>query len=163
MPLTTQQIQAIALQQSGLSQTEIAAKIGITPRTLQRWQHLPEYQEATQATTQAATQADFTTTTKKVVQNFNYRDVLRQKEVCLLDKLQDGLEGLLEADPCNFRAIDALLKISERRSKLFGLEIKSIPLLDAMNLLMIEGVATPEQANIISTGIAKIENDLSGG
>lgn len=50
----------------------------------------------------------------------------------------------------------------EKLMKKYRLYPKDMPVLDAVNLLMIEGVATPEQADIIGRGIAKIEDELRG-
>ncbi len=37
---------------------------------------------------------------------------------------------------------------------------KNLPVLEAMQLLLTEGVASPEQARIVASGISRIENEL---
>jgi len=147
---------------SGMLQREVAEALGVTPRTIQRWQLSQEFsqtldaaqsaQTASQATTQAATQV--------VMGTLSRRDELRAKEVTLLDKLQDKLMDSIESDGCGYRVVNLLIKISERRSKLLGLEIRNLSTLDAVEKLLQEDILSVGQASVVFHGVESIERNL---
>ena len=60
--------------------------------------------------------------------------------------------------------VEAYDKLSaiEKLIKKYRLYPKDIPVLDAVTLLLNEGVATPDQARIVTEGIARIQSDLKG-
>jgi len=71
-------------------------------------------------------------------------------ENAILDRVQAG----------DLRAIAIFLKISERRSKLFGLDVSNIPLLDALQVLVNEKVLPIRLGQVILKGIAELEESL---
>jgi len=67
---------------------------------------------------------------------------------------------MLENEPHNLRAYDRLIKISERRAKLLGLDIRNYALMEAVELLTAEGIVTDNHAAIIRHGIESIRQGL---
>jgi hypothetical protein len=88
------------------------------------------------------------------------RDQLRQKELSLLEALQNKLMNCLQGDSPDFRAIDRLIKISERRCKLLGLEIRNLRVFEAVEILLHEEILSSAQAGIVFEGIENIEQNL---
>lgn len=54
------------------------------------------------------------------------------------------------------------LSALEKLMKKLRIYPKDIPVIDAVTLLLNEGVATPDQARIVTEGIARIQSDLKG-
>jgi hypothetical protein len=163
--LKKQQLQAITLLKSGLSQVETANELGLSVRTLQRWQLQEEYIKAFNAVgevseTQAKTTSQAISQAAEIVSS---RDKFRQHELDLLNKLEIGLNTLLENEPHNLRAYDRLIKISERRAKLLGLDIRNYALMEAVEMLTAEGIVTDNHAAIIRDGIESIRQELVTG
>lgn len=163
--LKKKQLQAITLLKSGLSQVEAAKELDLSVRTLQRWQLQEEYKKAFNAVGEVAeTQA--TTTLQAISQAaeiVSSRDKFRQHELDLLNKLEAGLNAMLENEPHNLRAYDRLIKISERRSKLLGLDIRNYAVMEAVEMLTNEGIMTDDHAAIIRDGLKSIELELQEG
>jgi transposase len=162
MSLSPKQLQCIGLLATGMSQKLIAESLDLSPRTIQRWQRLPEFcqalgfaqvrQESPQKTAEIAAEV--------VKDVWSSRDELRAKEIDLLDRMQATLIDALEKEEFNHRCIDRLIKISERRSKLLGLDIRTYHILDALELLLKEKVATKKHAEIVMRNIVNLEQEL---
>jgi hypothetical protein len=160
--LKKQQLQAITLLKSGLNQVETAQHLGITVRTLQRWQLQDDYQKAFNAVGEVS-ETQTTATSQAISQAaeiVNTRDKYRQHELDLLNNLEIGLNAMLENEPHNLRAYDRLIKISERRAKLLGLDIRNYALMEAVEMLTAEGIVTDNHAAIIRDGIENIRQGL---
>lgn len=150
--LTENQLKSIKLLLSGMPQNEVAQRLGVTPRTLQRWAKNPEYKaglgdSATQATEAIHTELE-------VVEEFDFfaeRKALRKAECELLNIAQNAI--MKEVKAGNLRAIAILLKISERRSRLLALDVANYPFLNALEILIEDKIASPEQAAVVSEGI----------
>lgn len=162
MSLSEKQIQCIALLATGMAQKDVAEALDTTPRTIQRWQREQEFIQALQASEagQVASYQTAKVVTEIVSNVWQGRDELRQKELSLLESLQTKLMKCLEGDTPDYRAIDRLIKISERRSKLLALDIRNYPLMDAMEVLLKEEVATYRHAEIIVSNISNMEQEL---
>ncbi|MCC5611067.1 helix-turn-helix domain-containing protein [Nostoc sp. CHAB 5834] len=162
MSLSEKQIQCIALLATGMAQKDVAEALDTTPRTIQRWQREQDFMQALQASEagQVASQQTAKVATEIVSNVWQGRDQLRQKELSLLEALQDKLMNCLQGDSPDFRAIDRLIKVSERRSKLLGLDIRNYSILDAIQLLLQEKVASQRHAEIVATNILNMEQEL---
>ena len=162
MSLSEKQIQCIALLATGMAQKDVAEALDTTPRTIQRWQREQDFMQALQASEagQVASQQTAKLTTQIVSNVWEGRDQLRQKELLLLSVLEDKLMNCLQGDAPDYRAIDRLIKLSERRSKLLGLDIRNYPILDAVELLLKEQVASYRHAEIVATNILNMEQQL---
>lgn len=162
MSLSEKQIQCIGLLSSGMAQKDVAQALDTTPRTIQRWQREQDFMQALQASEagQVASQQTAKVATEIVSNVWQGRDQLRQKELSLLKTLEDRLINCLQGDTPDFRAIDRLIKISERRAKLLGLDIRNYPILDAIELLLQEQVASQRHAEIVATNILNMEQQL---
>ena len=162
MSLSEKQIQCIGLLASGMAQKDVAQALNTTPRSIQRWQKEQDFMQALQACEagQVASQEP-TKLLNEVVSNvWQRRDQLREKELSLLSVLENKLMSSLQADAPDYRAIDRLIKLSERRSKLLGLDIRNYPILDAVELLLKEQVASYRHAEIVATNILNMEQQL---
>ncbi|MBD2571367.1 hypothetical protein [Anabaena lutea] len=160
MALSEIQNKSIEMLLQGTQQKDVAATLEVTPKTLQRWAKIPEYaarlnNDPIPQATQQATNTQYATEHKPLS-----RSAARDKELALLDTIQTNLENLLDKNSGDLRIIDRLLKVSERRSRLLGLEVKNMAVLEAAEILMSEGVITPRHAYIISQGIESIEGSL---
>lgn len=162
MSLSEKQIQCIALLTTGMAQKDVAEALDTTPRTIQRWQREQDFMQALQASEagQVASQQNVKVVTEIVSNVWQGRDQLRQRELTLLNNLELALMNSLEQDNSNYRAIDRLIRISERRSKLLGLDIRNLPVLGALEILLTEQVATCQQADIVGKNISSMEQEL---
>lgn len=162
--LSAKQTQCISLLASGLSQKEACKEIKVSPRTAQRWNQDPEFAEALETSIalakQETTQETAKSTAKIMTGIWENRDLLREKELSLLDKLQQILMDCLEGDTPDYRAVDRLIKLSQARTQLLGLNLKSYPILDALQLLVTEQVATHRHAEIVRNNLLNMENEL---
>ncbi|OKH41142.1 hypothetical protein NIES2101_34780 [Calothrix sp. HK-06] len=155
--LTSKQIEALTLLSSGMTQAEVAAKVGVSIRTLQRWTKLEGFldaekviaQEVVKATVAATAQTAAKVVAEELQQFFSfenrYRLIKQECEyldmalACVLEKLEE------EKD---LRAIDRLLKISERRSQLLNLKTSQMDILEAVQCLAENEILPAEMANI---------------
>ncbi len=88
-----------------------------------------------------------------------FKSVLRQRELDLLEKIElNLLPELLEVG--NIRVASILLKLSERRSKLLGLELQNYGVLQAFEVLVMERCADPSQMLIVRNGLDRLEQEL---
>jgi uncharacterized protein YjcR len=145
----------------GMLQTEIADVLGITPRTVQRWQLLPEFSQALKAAEagQKDGQVKVISATHTARDTFSRREEMRSRELELLNNLQAFLLEDLQENK-NHRSIDRLLKLSERRSQLLGLNIKNYHSLEAVEILLREEILSSAQAGIVFEGVQNIEQNL---
>lgn len=161
--LTEKKIRAAILLSQGRKQSEIAEELGINVKTLQRWSKDPEFQKVkndvaasvTEATIQETVQETIRTTTEAIVKStttfsFNDRVQLIAEEYRLLQLATEICERKLVED-CDYRAGHLLIKLSERKSRLLGLDLPSSDLSDALMVLTTLRGAVDEQAlnNII--------------
>jgi transcriptional regulator with XRE-family HTH domain len=161
VPLTKKQLECVVMLSDGMRQAEVADALGITSRTVQRWQLLPEFSQALKAAEagQKASQVKVITATHAAKDTLNRREEMRSRELELLDNLQAFLLEDLQENK-NHRSIDRLIKISERRSKLLGLDIRNYPVLEALELLLSERIATTQHAQIVLRNLEHLESEL---
>lgn len=162
MSLTHKQLECIALLNTGMSQKEAAKALNITPKTIQRWQKETDFFQAMKVSEveQIKTHQTTEVLTEVVGGIWESRDKLREKELALLNHLEELLINSLKDDTSNFRAVDKLIKLSERRSKLLGLDIKNIAILDAVQVLLCNRILSLKQAQVVSKGIDYILEEL---
>ena len=162
MSLSKKQIQCVALLAAGMSQKDVADALDTTARTIQRWQKEQDFMQALQASEagQVASQQISKVAIQVVSHVWRGRDQLRQKELSLLETLENKLMNCLQGNSPDFRAIDRLIKVSERRSKLLGLDIRNYPILDAIELLLKEQVVSQKHAEIVMNNILNMEQEL---
>jgi Bacterial regulatory proteins, luxR family len=162
LSLTPKQLQCVGLLATGMSQKDAAESLDISSKTIQRWQKMPEFIQGLEASQiiQATPQQTAKVASEVVKGIWNRREELRAKEVSLLDNLQERLMDSIESEGCNYRATNSLIKISERRSKLLGLEIRNLSVLDAIEILLHEQILSPTYAGIVAEGIENIEQNL---
>lgn len=143
---------------------QVCEQIKVSPRTVQRWNQDPEFAESLQTAIGLAkkeTAQEVAKSTAKVMTGiWENRDLLRERELSLLDKLQQILMDCLEGDTPDYRAVDRLIKLSTARTQLLGLNLKSYPILDALQLLVTEQVATHRHAEIVRNNLLNMENEL---
>ena len=161
LSLTPKQLQCVALLCTGMPQKDAAESLGISPKTIQRWQKAPEFLQALKsAQVHQPTPQETTRVASEIVRDTWRRDKLRAKEVALLDKLQEKLMNSIESDGCGYRETSLLIKISQERSRLLGLQVRSLSVLDAVEILLHEQILSSAQAGIVFEGVENIEQNL---
>lgn len=155
--LTDQQIQAINLLKGGRTQAEVSELIGVCRRTLIRWGKIPEYRQILEG------EAPAIITTKVDTPGYNpyelvCREEMRFNEWNLLNSAQNAIIGRVESG--DLRAVALLLKISENRRKLLGLDIQPLPAVRAVESLASDGLATEPQSSAISSIFSQAEKTI---
>lgn len=141
-----------------MNQAECAKKLGITPQRLNYWVKSEVFQRKLEAKRNEVQDIDSNLELLNDISRFTPMDRLRAKEVSLLDRLEESLlDVALEGSS---RAALVVIKISERRSKLLGLDRRTPEILDAVNTLMKENILPIKAAEIVHQGINKLWNDL---
>jgi transposase-like protein len=150
----SKKIKAAVLIAAGLSQAKVAEELGISTRTLQRW-----IKEAGFDTLKNNVASEVVHTTVKATAEhlsegtnpvFSYREKknLVLKECEYLDlALATVLPMVAEG---NLRAVDSLIRISQRRSELLALNQPRSSIVDAMAVLAQYGVIQPLQYNSVN-------------
>lgn len=148
--LAERRYKALELRKAGASYRAIAAKIAEELK-------IPDYSEA-------QAHRDVMHVLKELNEKTNleaeeYRRLeLERCDVALLAIYKQVQQGHLGA-------IDRLLRIIERQSKLLGLDAvpqKQMTLIEALTVLLKEGAATPEQVAVIMNGLKSIEDGVKG-
>ncbi len=86
-------------------------------------------------------------------------DHLREKELQNLERIEKYAQELIMTEN-SIQAIGILLKISERRCKLFNLDKPTMPLLDAVQVLLSDNVLSEKHAQIIVNHIESLYQAL---
>lgn len=174
----TQKSAAIALLAKGLTQAETARKLGISRQIVSYWLKCPDFQREVERTridflvaqepqqqqqeVQQQTEVTLVEVEKIQIPVFEpgqtFKSAFREKELLFLEEIQRCLmPQLLEG---SLRAANALIKISERRSKLYGLDLKPYEILEAFQVLVDEGCAPKSQISIVRNGLNQIQEQL---
>lgn len=172
----TQKSAAIELLGRGLSQSETARKLGISRQIVNHWLKCPDFQrevERARIDFLAAQEAQEPQEEQKKPEAIllekipipisepirTFKSVLRQRELDLLEKIElNLLPELLEVG--NIRIASVLLKISQRRSQLLGLDLPNWDLLQALEIFSLEKCANSHQISIVTTGLDEITKQL---
>ena len=152
------QVKAIELLAKGLSQSEVARAIDISRQKLCYWMKSEEFQEEIEAKKLELAETKPPATTLNKQQYKSGLELLRERELSLLDEVEFNI--LPQVQDGSIRAGMLIVKVSERRSKLLGLDQKSINLLEAVNLLLRENVMSERQALIVNSGVSRLYDEL---
>lgn len=168
----TQKSAAIGLLGKGLSQSETARKLGISRQIVNHWLKCPDFQREVEKARIDFLAAQEPQEEQKKPEAIllekipipisepitTFKSVLRQREIDLLSKIElNLLPQLLEG---SLRAASVLLKLSERRSKLLGLDLPSWEILQAFEILILEKCADPHQIALVANGLDEIIKEL---
>jgi hypothetical protein len=144
MSLTEQQLESIKLLSTGKLQKDVAQALGITPKTLQRWGKLTEYQEKlTESTKKAsAITADSQESLQRgtiPAQPKTVEELLEDKARLRIDQfnsLKMAQNAILpQVEEGDLRAIAAFIKLSETITKLLDLYPKNDSIANAIEVL----------------------------
>ncbi len=169
----TQKSAAIALLAKGRSQSETARSLGISRQIVSYWLKCPDFQREVERA-----RIDFLTTQEPQQEQkkpeiisvekiqtpisepiTTLKSALRKREIDLLEKIELNLmPQLLEGG--GVRVASVLLKLSERRSRLLGLDLPSWDILQAFETLVLEECADPRQMVIVADGLDQIKKQL---
>ena len=150
--------EAIEYLARGMNQAECAKKLGITPQRLNYWVKSERFQRELETKRNEIQEVDSNLELLMDVSKLTPMDRLRAREVNLLDRLEESmLDVALEGSS---RAALVVIKISERRSKILGLERRTPAVLDALNILLKENILSIKTAKIVHEGINKLWDDL---
>jgi transcriptional regulator with XRE-family HTH domain len=150
----SKKIKAAVMLSSGMSQLEVAKKLNVTPRTIQRWQK----EEGFDALKHNVACEVLGTTIKATAEHlseganpvFSYKEKknLILKECEHLDYATSVVLPLIGEG--NIRAIDCLIRISQRRSQLLALDQPRSTIIDAVATLAQHGVIRRTQYNSVN-------------
>jgi len=165
--LTPSQLKAAELLSEGRTQADVARQLGIATKTVERWKKKPEFQ---QAVASPETRQEIERELKKQAELIGSGSLalaaitpktkteMRLDELGKLNMAENAIMERVEAG--DLRAIALFLKISERRCKLFGLDLSTIPVLDAVQVLVSERMITSYQARLIVEGVEGVEKKI---
>jgi len=166
---------AIELLALGLSQSEVARRIGVSRQAVSVWCKDGQFNEQVELKkkelSETSPKQSSSVLQESAISKSNLvpfprspnsyqlsRESGRQQELHFLEEIQNHLLPLLHEG--SIRAAAALLKISDQRSKLLGLYQKNLPLLEAVSQLLGEGVMTVDQAIIVEEGVLQLIDQL---
>ncbi len=171
--LSRKQRDCIALLQSGLLLADACDAVGVSVRTAQRWQKDPEFikhwddkqmqaLDSAMATSQPQPERNLQSPPhlNHLARSWIARAELREKELSLLNSLEEKMLAQFDEDKSNLRIVDRLLKLSERRSKLLGLDFVNTPTLAAMEMLVREQIIPMKHAEMIYDSLRELEDKL---
>ena len=150
----SKKIKAAVLIAAGLSQAKVAEELGISTRTLQRWMKEAGFDtlkndvasEVIHTTVKAT--AEHLSEGANPVFSYKAKKNLILKECEYLDlALATVLPMVAEG---NLRAVDSLIRISQRRCQLLALDQPRSNILDAVALLAQHGVIQQTQYNCVN-------------
>lgn len=165
-----QKLAAIGLLGRGQSQSETARSLGISRQIISYWLKSPDFRREVERAT-----IDFLTVQQEdkkpeliSVEKIqipisepitSFKSALRKREIDLLETIQSNLlPQLLEGG--GVRVGLALLKLSERRSRLLGLDLPNWDILQAFETLVLEKCADPHQIALVANGLDEITKQL---
>ncbi len=171
MPTSTdKKKEAIALLAKGATQAQVARSLSISRQAVSLWLKSETFRDEVQkarkdflATQNEHEKLQLNSLVEKIPIPISepittFKSVLRQREIDLLSKIElNLLPQLLEG---SLRAASVLLKLSERRSKLLGLELPSWEILQAFEILVLEKCADPHQIALVANGLDEITKQL---
>lgn len=164
---------AIELLALGLSQSETSRKLGISRQKLSLWCKKEAFQQELLEAKKKLFQTPIDTKVddtkfdepvinqpqiKPLVLKVDSKQQLREKELSLLESIQRAMMPQLEEG--SVRAAIVLLKLSESRSKLLGLNQKNYLVLEAAEFLFSENVIPPQRIETLRQGLQQLESDL---
>ncbi len=162
--------QAIALLSQGLTQSEVARSLSISRQAVSLWLKSETFRDEVEKARKiflTMQHEEEKLEPNNLVEKIQipiskpgqtFKCAFREKELLFLEEIQRCLmPQLLEG---NLRAANALIKISERRSKLYGLDLKPYEILEALQVLVDEGCAPKSQILIVRNGLDQIQQQL---
>ncbi|MBD2560492.1 MULTISPECIES: helix-turn-helix domain-containing protein [Nostoc] len=163
--------EAIALLAKGATQAQVARSLSISRQAVSLWLKSETFRDEVQkarkdflATQNEHEKLELNSLVEKIPIPISepittFKSVLRQQEIDLLSKIElNLLPQLLEGG--GVRVASVLLKLSERRSKLLGLDLKPYDVLEAFQVLVSEQCADPFQMRVVSDGLDQIKKQL---
>ena len=176
MPTSTdKKKEAIALLAKGLSQAEVARNLSISRQAVSLWLKSETFRDEVEKARKIflAMQDEKKKPEAILLEKIpvpisepittdpatTFKSALRKREIDLLETIQSKLlPEFLEGG--GVRVASVLLKLSERRSKLYGLDLKPYEILEALQVLVDEGCAPKSQILIVTNGLDKIQQQL---
>lgn len=163
--------EAIALLAKGATQAQVARSLSISRQAVSLWLKSETFRDEVQkarkdflATQNEHEKLELNSLVEKIPIPISepittFKSVLRQREIDLLSKIElNLLPQLLEGG--GVRVASVLLKLSERRSKLLGLELPNWEILQAFETLVLENCADPHQIALVANGLDEITKQL---
>lgn len=136
---------------NGTSQTEIARELKVSPRTLRRWISEPDFNDARSNVAEELRAATVETVKQNLndsatpVINYEQKKFFISQQCDQLDTAINAIMPLVKGG--DLFAIDRLVKLCDRKSRLLGLDQKTVDVAVAVNTLAQFGVITQHQAS----------------
>lgn len=172
---TDKKKEAIALLAKGLSQAEVARNLSISRQAVSLWLKSETFRDEVEKARkiflamQDEKKKPEAILLEKILVPISepittdpattFKSALRKREIDLLETIQSNLlPQLLEGGGVRVAAI--LLKVSERRSRLLGLDLPNWDILQAFETLVLEKCADPHQIALVANGLDEITKQL---
>lgn len=163
--INPKKIKAAVLLSAGFSQAKVAEELGISTRTLQRWQKESGFNSLKNNVASEVTNTTVRATAEHLSQDVSplltcdERKRLVLRECSLLDLALDSVLPLVESG--SLQAIDRLIRISERRCKLLALDQPRSNIIDAMAVLAQHGIINDFQSASVNQILDEADFKLS--
>ncbi|MBW4606904.1 MAG: hypothetical protein KME22_06680 [Hassallia sp. WJT32-NPBG1] len=163
--IDSKKVRAAVMLCRGVSQAIIVSELGISRRTLLRWTQEPEFKELKNNIAEEFTQATVETTKQgltdsaKQVITYEQKKFFISEQCSQLDKAINAIMHLVEGG--DLFAIDRLVKLCDRKSRLLGLDQKTVDVAVAVNTLAQFGVITHHQASAAFGALDEASEKLS--
>ncbi|MBD2415935.1 hypothetical protein FACHB389_30155 [Nostoc calcicola FACHB-389] len=163
--------QAVILLSQGLRPSEVARSLSVSRQAVSLWLKSETFRDEVEKARKdfLANQNEHKKPEVNLLEKIpvpssettkTFKSILREKELLLLEQIEMYIMPQLEQG--SVRAAAILLKVSERRAKLLGLERKPYDILEAFETLVTEGCAPLSQMLIVSNGLDQIQQQLKG-
>ena len=161
----SKKIKAAVLIAAGLSQAKVAEELGISTRTLQRWMKEAGFDTLKNDVASEVVNTTIKATAEHLSEGSNPVFSYKEKKNLILKECEYLDLALAAVLPMitegNLRAIDSLIRISERRCKLLALDQPRVEVMDAIATLARYGIATDSQANSVHQVLDEADFKLS--
>jgi transcriptional regulator with XRE-family HTH domain len=163
--INQKKIQAAMLLAGGSTQEAVATELNISVRTLQRWLKDDDFNKLINDVLHEVADTTVKMTSENLVKDANRVFSYAQKQNLILQEIAHldlALSCVLPmVESGSLRAVETLLKISERRCKLLALDQPRNNIIDAMNVLAQFGVIKSSQVTSVNQIFDNVDVQLT--
>ena len=158
-------IKAAAMLASGLPPAKVAEALNVSLRTIHRWQREPTFADLKSDVTARVADETIKTTVQNLNQeikpiiSYDQKKKFISQQCEQLDTAVAAIMPLVQEG--DLQAIDRLVKLLDRKSKLFGLDQKTVEIGAAIATLSQFGIIRESQASSAFQALDEAESKLS--